>query len=56
MPIPDVPSISYGATDNEVYDWQVRDRDKLWAEQCDRVHDWLDKTMRIFRSAKALIL
>ena len=44
MPIPDVPSISYGATDNEVYDWQVRDKDKLWAGQCDRVNDWLDKT------------
>ena len=33
MPIPDVPSISYGATDNEVYDWQVRDRDKLWEDK-----------------------
>ena len=44
MPIPAVPSISYGATDNEVFDWQVRDRDKLWAEQCVRVNDWLEKT------------
>ena len=44
MPIPDVPSISYGATDNMVYEWRMLDMDMLWEQQTKRVNDWLDKT------------
>ena len=44
MPIPDVPSIPYGATDNMVYDWRILDMDMLWEQQTKRVNDWLDKT------------
>ena len=43
MPIPDVPLLSYGTTDNMVYEYQVQDMDKLWDEQVSRVSDWLDK-------------
>ena len=44
MPIPDVPSILYGATDNMVYEWRMLDMDMLWEQQTKRVNDWLDKT------------
>ena len=42
MPIPDWPSLSYGTTDNMVYEYQVQDMDKLWDEQVARVSIRLD--------------
>ena len=44
MPFPAWPSLSYGTTDNRVYEYQVQDRDKLWDEQVARVATWLDNT------------
>ena len=55
MPIPDVPSISYGTTDNMVYDWQVLDMDLLWQQQTKRVNDWLDKTELYKSRTKSMI-
>ena len=43
MPIPDFPSLSYGTTEKEIYEFRVDDRDKLWEEQGLRVKAWLAK-------------
>ena len=42
MPIPDVPSLSYGTTDNAVYEFQMLERNKLWEEQVVRVQTWVE--------------
>ena len=53
MPFPAWPSLSYGTTDNQVYEYQVQDRDKLWDEQKARVTTWLDSTEKYNTGAKA---
>ena len=52
MPIPDWPSLSYGTTDNMVYEYQVQDMDKLWDEQVARVGIWLDNTEKYKAESK----
>ena len=52
MPIPDWPSLSYGTTDNMVYEFQMQDMDKLWDEQVARVAIWLDNTEKYKAESK----
>ena len=53
MPFPAWPSLSYGTTDNQVYKYQVQDRDKLWNEQKAKVTAWLDSIEKCNTGAKA---
>ena len=53
MPMPDVPSISYGTTDNMVFDWQELDRNTT-AEKITLVNNWLDKTEEFRITDKAV--
>ena len=53
MPFPAWPSLSYGTTDNQVYDYQTKDKDKLWKEHKARVTAWLDSIEKCNTGAKA---
>lgn len=53
MPFPARPSLSYGTTDNQVYDFQTMDRDRLWEGHKDRVTTWLDSIEKYNTGARA---
>ena len=44
MPIPDFPSLSYGTTEKEIYEFRVDDKEKLWEELGVRVKASLAKS------------
>jgi hypothetical protein len=53
MPFPAWPSLSYGTTDNQVYDFQTMDKDRLWEGHKDRVTTWLDSIEKCNTGARA---
>ena len=53
MPFPDWPSLSYGTTDIQVYNYQTIDKDRLWEGHKDRVTAWLDSIERCNTGARA---